>query len=86
MESVPSNQQATGPSTNPTTSVSLPSNQNLLVDYLREFKDEKDKVICKISKTQLKVFVLISNAKCVDGVPYSDPTQILSALCSFSRD
>ncbi len=31
--SVPSNQQATGPSTNPTTSVSLPSNQNLLVDY-----------------------------------------------------
>jgi hypothetical protein len=39
-----------------TTSVVLPSNQNLLVDYLREFKDEKDKAICKMSKTQLKLF------------------------------
>ncbi len=41
---------------------------------------------CKMSKTQLKVFDLISNGKCVNGVPYSDPTQYLSALCSFSRD
>jgi hypothetical protein len=68
------------------TSVVLPSNQNLLVDYLREFKDEKDKAICKMSKTQLKLFGLISNGKCVNGVPYSDLTQFLSALCSFSRD
>jgi hypothetical protein len=73
-----------GPSTS--TSVVLPANQNLLVDYLREFKDEKDKAICKMSKTQLKLFGLISNGKCVNGVPYSDPTQFLSALCSFSRD
>jgi hypothetical protein len=68
------------------TSVELPSNQNLLVDYLREFKDEKGKAVCKMSKTQLKLFGLISNGKCVNGVPYSDPTQFLSALCSFLRD
>jgi hypothetical protein len=41
MTSVRSNQQASGPSTNPTTTVSLPSNQNLRVDYLCEFKDEE---------------------------------------------
>jgi hypothetical protein len=86
MVSVQSNQQAAGSSTNPMTSVSLPSNQNLLVDYLRELKEEKDKAICKMSKTQLKLFGLISNGKCVNGVPYFDPTQFLSALCSFSRD
>ncbi len=85
MVSVQSNQQAAGSYTNPTTSVSLPSNQNLLVDYLREFK-EKDVVICKMSKAQLKLFGVISNGKCVNGVPYSDPTQFLSAHCSFSRD
>jgi hypothetical protein len=56
------------------------------LDYLREFKDEKDKAICKMAKTQLKSFGLISNGKCVNGVPFSDPTQFLSALCSFSRD
>jgi hypothetical protein len=56
------------------------------VDYLREFKEEKDKVICKMSKTQLKMLGLVSNGKCISGVPYSDPTQFLSALCSFSRD
>jgi hypothetical protein len=41
------------------TSVALPANQNLLVDYLREFKEEKDKAICKMSKTQLKLFGII---------------------------
>jgi hypothetical protein len=87
MVPVQSNQVAARSSTNPTTSVSLPSNQNLLVDYLREFKEEKDKAICKMSKTQLKLFGLISNGKCVNGALYSaDPTQFLSALCSFSRD
>jgi hypothetical protein len=60
LASVRSNQQASRPSTNPTTTVSSPSNQNLLVGYLREFKDEKDKAICKMSKTQLKLFGLIS--------------------------
>jgi hypothetical protein len=74
------------PANNATTAASHYSNQNLLVDYLREFKDEKDKAICKMSKTQLKLFGFISNGKCVNGVPYSDPTQFLSALCSFSRD
>jgi hypothetical protein len=32
------------------------------------------------------MFSLISNGKYVNGVPYSDPTQFLSALCSLSRD
>jgi hypothetical protein len=68
MGSVQSNQQAAGSSTNPSTSVSLPSNQNLLVEYLREFKEENDKAICKMSKTQLKLFGLISNGKCVNDV------------------
>jgi hypothetical protein len=68
MASVQSNQQAAGPSTNPTTSVSLPSNRNLLVDNLREFKDEKDKAICKMPKTQLTLFGFISNGKCGNGV------------------
>jgi hypothetical protein len=86
MVSVPSNQPVAGSSTIPTTSVSLPPNQNLRVNYLREFKEEKDKAICKMSKTQLKMFGLISNGKCVNSVPYADPTQFLSALCSFSRD
>jgi hypothetical protein len=86
MVSVQPNQQAAESSTIHTTSVSLPSNQNMLVDFLREFKEEQDKFICKMSNTQLKLFVLISNGKCVNGVPYSDPTQCLSALCSFSRD
>jgi hypothetical protein len=71
---------------NPVSAVSEVANQNLLVDYLRECKDEKDKAVCKMTKTQLKVFGLISNGKCVNGVPYSDPTQFLSTLCSFSRD
>jgi hypothetical protein len=53
-----------GPSTSTSTSVALPANQNLLVDYLREFKDEKDKAICKMYKAQLKLFGLISNGKC----------------------
>ncbi len=83
---IPSNHQAAGPATNPTAVVSLHSNQNLLVDYLRELKDEKHKAICKMSKTQFKLFGIISNGMCVYGVPYSDPTQFLSALCSFSRD
>jgi hypothetical protein len=86
MVPVQSNQQAAGSSTNPTTSVSLPSNQNLLVDYLREFKEEKDKAICKMSKTQLKLFGLISNGKCVHEVPTvfrSDPVS-LSALLILS--
>jgi hypothetical protein len=83
---IPSNHQAAGPATNPTAAVSLHSNHNLLVDYLREFKDEKDKAICKMYKTQLKLFGIFSNGKCENGVPYSDPTQFLSALCSFSRD
>jgi hypothetical protein len=74
MVPVPSNQQVAGSSTIPTTSVSLPPGQNLLADYLREFKEEKDKAICKMSKTQLKMFGLISNGKCVNGVPYADPT------------
>lgn len=73
-------------STNPVAAVSDAANQNLLVDYLREFKEEKDKAVCKMSKTQLKMFGIISNGKCVNGVPYSDPTQFLSALCAFSRD
>jgi hypothetical protein len=81
MVSVQSKKQAAEISTNPTTSVSLPSNQNLLVDYLREFNAEKDKAICKMSKTQLKLFDLISIGKCVNGVPYFDPTQFLSAIC-----
>jgi hypothetical protein len=84
--SVSSNQQVAGSSTIPTTSVSLSPNQNILVDYLREFKEEKNKAICKMSKTQLKMFGLISNGKCVNGVPYADPTQFLSALCSFWWD
>jgi hypothetical protein len=42
--SVQPNQQATGSSTNPATSVSLPSHQNLLVNYLREFKDSVEVV------------------------------------------
>jgi hypothetical protein len=46
----------------------------------------KKTAICKMSKTQLKVFGLISNCKYINGVPYSDPTQFLSTLCSFSRD
>ncbi len=83
---VQSNYPAAVSSTNPTTPVSLPQDQNLLVDYLREFKEEKDKDICKMSKTQLKMFGLISNGKSVNGVPYTDPTRFLSALCSFSRD
>ncbi len=83
MVSVQSNQQAARSSTNPMTSVSLPSNQNLLVDYLREFEEEKDKAICNMSKTQLKLFGLISNGKCVNGVPYSDPTQFLSCSAHF---
>jgi hypothetical protein len=86
MVSVPSNRQIAGSSTIPTTPVSLPPNQNLLVDYLREFKEEKDKSICKMSKTQVKMLGLISSGKCVNGVPYADPTQFLSVLCSFSRD
>jgi hypothetical protein len=86
MDSVGSNQQAAGPSTNPTTIVSRSSNQNLLVDYLREFQDKKDKAICTMSNNQLKFFGLIPNGTCVNGVPYSDPTQFLSVLCSFSRD
>jgi hypothetical protein len=48
---IPSNHQAAGPATNSMAAVSLHSNQNLLVDYLREFKDENDKAICKLSKT-----------------------------------
>ncbi len=83
MAPVQSNQQAAGSSTKPTTSVSLPSNQNLLVNYLREFKKEKDKANCKMPKTQLKLFSFISNGKCVNGVPHSDPAQFLPALCSF---
>ncbi len=75
-----------GSSTIPTTPIALPPNQNLLVDYLREFKEEKDKAICKISKTQLKMFGLISNGKCVNGFPYADPIRFLSVLCSFLRD
>ncbi len=51
-----------------------------------EFNDENDKAIYKISNTQLKVFGLISNGKCVNGAPYSDPTQFLSVLCFFSGD
>jgi hypothetical protein len=80
---VSSNWQGTVPSTNPSTSVSFASNQNLLVDYLREFMDEKDKVACKVSKTQLKSFDIISNGKCANGVPCSDPTQFVSTLCAF---
>jgi hypothetical protein len=38
------------------------------------------KAICKMSKTQLKLFGITTNGKCVNGVPYSDPTQFLSAL------
>jgi hypothetical protein len=41
---VPSNQQAT---VSPTTSVSLDTNHNLPVDYLRYFKDEKIMAVCK---------------------------------------
>jgi hypothetical protein len=48
--------------------------------------NEKDKIICKMSKTRLKVLDIISNGKCVTRVPYSDPTQFISALCAFSRD
>ncbi len=62
------------------------SNQNLLVDYVREFKEEKDTPVCKMSKAQLKDFGIISNGKCVNGVPYADPSQFLSVLGSFSRD
>jgi hypothetical protein len=58
----------------------------VLVEYLREFKEEKDKSICKVSKADLKVFSIISNGKCVNGAPYTDPSQFLSALCAFSRD
>ena len=71
---------------NPVAAVTDVANQNLLVEYLRECKDEKDKAVCKMTKTQLKMFGIISNGKCVNGVPYSDPTQFLSTLCSFSRD
>jgi hypothetical protein len=85
VSNIPSNHRAAGPATNPTAAVSLHSNKNLLVDYLRLFKDEKDKAICKMSKTPFKLFGIISNGKCVNGVPYSYPTQFMSALCSFSR-
>ena len=61
-------------------------NKNVLVEYLREFNEEKDKSICKLSKADLKVFSIISNGKCVNGVPYTDPSQFMSALCAFSRD
>jgi hypothetical protein len=70
----------------PCSSSSFASNQNLLVDYLREFKDENDKAVCKKSKTHMKVFDIISNGKCVNGVPCSDPTQFLSVRCAFSRN
>ncbi len=67
--------------------IGLTTSESETVHYLHEFKEEKDKTICKMmSKTQLKTLGLNSNAKCVNGVPYADPTQFLSALCSFSRD
>jgi hypothetical protein len=80
------NPHGTIPSTHPMAAVSTESSQNSLVDYLRKFNEEKGKATCQMSKAQFKVFGLISNGKFVNGVPYSDTTQIPSALCSFSRD
>jgi hypothetical protein len=65
--------------------VSIASNQNLLVTYLREFSDENGKAVCTLSKAMLKVFGIISNGMSVNDVLYSDSTQFLSLLCTFSR-